>query len=355
MQPKPIRIGLIGYGYSGKTFHAPLIRAVPELSLDAVASSDSKKVQLDLPGVRVYKDPYALTCAEDIDVIVIATPNASHAPLARAALSAKKHVIIDKPFTVDLVEARDLVAQSKKLGLVLSVFHNRRWDSDYLTVREAIKQGIVGATIHHYESHIDRFRPQVRDRWREDGGPGSGLWFDLGPHLVDQALQVLGLPDRIQGNFAHQRVGSRADDWAHVVLEYGAHRAILHATMWAAGGTSRFTIHGDAASIVKRGIDLQEKQLVSGLRPGDAGWGEDPDPLIVYGRSGEERIVPATKGDQRSYYTGLVDALNGAASRWVTPIQALAVMAVVEGAIDSARMRATVELPLTSEERGAWV
>jgi predicted dehydrogenase len=353
MQANPIRVGLIGYGFSGKTFHAPLIRAVPGLSLDAVASSDPKKVQLDLPGVAIYEDPFALARTENIDVVVIATPNTSHAPLARAALAAKKHVVIDKPFTLDLVEARDLIAQSKMMGLVLSVFHNRRWDSDFLTVRQAIKQGMVGAVI-HYESHIDRFRPEVRNRWRENGGPGSGVWFDLGPHLVDQALQLFGLPDRVQANLARQRPDSRTDDWAHVVLEFGAQRAILHASMVAAGGTSRFIVHGDAGSIVKRDVDLQEKQLLSGMRPGEAGWGEDPNALIAYDRSGEQRIVPATRGDQRLYYAGLVEALNGSTAGWVTPIQALAVMAVVEAAVDSARSRNSVELPLTVEERGSW-
>lgn len=353
MQAGPIRVGLIGYGFSGKTFHAPLIRSVPGLSLDAVASSDPKKVQLDLPGVTVYEDPLALARAENIDVVVIATPNSSHASLARAALAAKKHVVIDKPFTLDLVEARDLITQSKSMGLVLSVFHNRRWDSDFLTVRQAIKQGMVGAVI-HYESRLDRFRPEVRDRWREDGGPGSGVWFDLGPHLVDQALQLFGLPDRVQANLAQQRAGSRTDDWAHVVLDYGSHRAILHASMVAAGGTSRFVVHGDAGSIVKRDVDLQEKQLLSGMRPGEAGWGEDPNALIVFDRSGEQRIVPATRGDQRMYYAGLVETLNGSICAWVTPIQALAVMAVVEAAVDSARSRRSVELPLTVEERRSW-
>jgi predicted dehydrogenase len=353
MQADPIRVGLIGYGYSGKTFHAPLIRAVPGLSLDAVASSDPKKVQADMPGMAVYEDPVALARAENIDVVVIATPNTSHAPLARAALAAKKHVVVDKPFTLDLAEARDLIAQSKIMGLVLSVFHNRRWDSDFLTVRQAIEQGTVG-TVMHYESRIDRFRPDVRDRWREDGGPGSGVWFDLGPHLVDQALQLFGLPDRVQANLAQQRAGSRADDWAHVVLDYGSHRTILHASMLAAGGTSRFIVHGDVGSIVKREVDLQEKQLLSGMRPGEAGWGEDPDALIAYNGSGERRIVPATRGDQRLYYAGLVAALNGSTSGWVTPLQALAVMAVVEAAVDASHSRRPVELPLTAEERGSW-
>jgi predicted dehydrogenase len=354
MQTNLIRVGLIGYGFSGRTFHAPLIRAVPELSLDAIATGNAEKVRAELPGVTVYQDPLAMVRAQNIDVIVIATPNSSHASLARAALAAKKHVVIDKPFTLDLVEARDLIAMSKRMGLVLSVFHNRRWDSDFLTIRQAIQQGSVGTVI-HFESHIDRFRPEVRDRWREDGGPGSGVWFDLGPHLVDQALQLFGLPDRIQANLARQRAGSRTDDWAHVVLEYGSHRAVLHASMVAAGGTSRFIVHGDAGSLVKHRIDNQERQLLAGMRPGETGWGEDSDALIVYDRSGEQVLVPATRGDQRSYYVGLVDSLTGAAPDWVTPLQALAVMAVLEAAAESNRLQRTMDLPLTAEERSSWV
>jgi predicted dehydrogenase len=349
----PIRVGLIGYGFSGKIFHAPLINAVTGLALSAVASSDPKKVHADLPGVVVHVDPLALATAEGIDMIVIATPNASHAPLARAALAAGKHVVVDKPFTLDLAEARDLIALSKTQELMLSVFHNRRWDSDFLTIRQAIADGLVG-TVSHFESHFDRFRPQVRNRWREGGGPGSGVWFDLGPHLIDQTLQLFGLPDRVQANFAHQRVGTLADDWAHVVLDYGERRAVLHAGMLAAGGTSRFIIHGDAGSVVKRNADRQEQQLLSGMRPGEAGWGEDADELLVYDRSGEQRIVPATTGDQRLYYAGIVDALNGSVSGTVTPIQVLAVMAILEAAVDSVRTRTSVELPLTAEERASW-
>jgi predicted dehydrogenase len=349
----PIRVGLIGYGYSGRTFHAPLVRAVSELALCAVASSDPKKVHADLPEMTVYADPLSLATADGIDLVVIATPNASHAPLARAALDAGKHVVVDKPFTLDLVEARDLVGLSKSRGLTLSVFHNRRWDSDFLTIRHAIAHGLAG-TVSHFESHFDRFRPQVRDRWREVAGPGSGIWFDLGPHLVDQALQLFGLPDRIQANLAHQRAASTADDWAHVVLDYGERRAVLHAGMFAAGGTQRFIVHGEAGSLVKKGTDPQERQLLSGMRPGEAGWGVDADALLVYDRSGAQSIVPATNGDQRRYYASIVNALNGSVSDMVTTIQALAVMAVIEAAFDSARRHSSVELPLTAEERVSW-
>jgi predicted dehydrogenase len=208
-----------------------------------------------------------------------------------------------------------LIALSERHGGLLSVFHNRRWDSDFLTVRRAIADGLVGP-VTHFESHIDRFRPQVRNRWRERGGPGSGLWFDLGPHLVDQALQLFGLPDRVQGNLARQRVqgnlarqrvDAQSDDWAHVVLDYQERRVILHAGSLTAGGTHRFTVHGTAGTLVKQKADRQEQQLRDGMRPGDTGWGEDPDALLVYDGNDTQQSVPAVAGDQRSYYEGIVD------------------------------------------------
>jgi predicted dehydrogenase len=306
-----------------------------------------------MPGMTVYADPLSLATAEGIDLVVIATPNASHASMARAALTAGKHVVVDKPFTLNLTEARDLIALSVSRALTLTVFHNRRWDSDFLSIRRAIAAGLIG-TVSHFESHFDRFRPLVRDRWRESGGPGSGLWFDLGPHLIDQALQLLGLPDRVQANLAHQRAGALSDDWAHVVLDYGERRAVLHAGMLVAGGTSRFIVHGDGGSLVKRHADQQERQLLAGMRPGDAGWGDDADALLVYDRTGKENTIPAIRGDQRQFYVGLVDVLNGSESDTVTPIQALAVMAVLEAAVNSDRMRACVDLPLTAAERASW-
>ncbi|WP_428390901.1 oxidoreductase [Lichenicoccus sp.] len=355
---EPIRVGLLGYGYSGKVFHAPLIAAVPGLRLCGVSSRAAASVRADYPSAKVYADPLALITAHEIDLIVIATPNDTHAPLARAAIAAGKHVVIDKPFTLDLAEARDLVALSVLRGVLLSVFHNRRWDSDYLTVRRAIDDGLVG-TVSQFESHFDRFRPEVRDRWRERAGAGSGVWFDLGPHLVDQAVQILGIPDRVEASLAMQRSGAKTDDWAHVILFHAKQRAILHAGMLVAGGTNRFTVHGDAGSIVKRSSDRQEAQLLEGMLPGAPGWGEDPDALLVYhgeggGGEGAARQIPSVAGDQRRYYQGIVDAVRGAGPNPVPSVQALCVMAIMEAAVQSSRSRASVDVSLTQEERRAW-
>jgi len=347
-------VALIGYGYAGRTFHAPLIAATPGLELRMVASSDAGKVHADLPQVEVLADPLRAIADPRIDLVVIATPNDTHAPLARAALDAGRHVVVDKPFTTTLAEARALAALAARQRRLLSVFHNRRWDSDFLAVRQAIAAGTIGEVV-HFESHFDRFRPQVRARWREQAVPGGGLWFDLGPHLVDQALQLFGLPDRVSANFAVQREGGQSDDWAHVLLDYGARRAILHGAMLVAGGSARFTVHGTRGSLVKPKLDRQEAQLLRGLRPGDAGWGEDDDALLVYdGGDAPPRCVPTPAGDQACYYAALRDALDGRGDNPVTPLQAVAAMAVLETAAHSAREGRTLALPLTADERAAW-
>jgi predicted dehydrogenase len=347
------RVGIVGYGYSGRTFHAPLIIATPGLFLTAVASRDAAKVRADLPNVAVFDDPMSLVAASDIDLVVIASPNDSHVPLARAALEARKNVVVDKPFTLDLADARELVALAARHGRLLSVFQNRRWDSDYLSVKRAIADGLLGK-VTHFESHFDRFRPEVRRRWRESAGPGSGIWFDLGPHLVDQYLQLFGLPDRLQANLAMQRDGALADDWAHVVLDAGVCRVILHAGMLAAGGSNRFLLHGHKGSLVKRKADRQEAQLLAGMKPGSAGWGTDLDDMLFYDGSGAERRITAASGDQRRYYIGIDAALRNLGQNPVPPLQAIAVVAVIEAAALSARSGKSVELDLTQEERAAW-
>jgi predicted dehydrogenase len=353
VQQAPTRVGLIGYGFAGKTFHAPLIRATAGLDLVAVASRDPAKVHVDLGEVAVVNDPLALARSDAVDLVVIASPNASHAPLAAAALAAGKHVVVDKPFTLDLDEARALATLAQQRGTTLSVFHNRRWDSDFLTIRAALEEGAVGR-VAHFESHIDRFRPQVRDRWRETAGPGAGLWFDLGPHLADQALQLFGLPDRVQADLALQRDGAQTDDWAHVVLHYGAMRVILHASVLAAGGHRRFVVHGDRGTLVKPSGDVQEAQLIAGMAPGAPGWGIDPDPLLLFDGTGGRVTRDATPGDQRAYYLQVAAAIREDAPNPVTPLQAIAVIAVIEAAFASARSGSVATLDLANQERAGW-
>jgi predicted dehydrogenase len=349
----PLRVALVGYGYAGKTFHAPLIRSVPGLVLGTVVSRDAGKVHADLPDVEVVADVAVAMADRRLDLVVIASPNDTHAPLARAALEAGKHVVVDKPFALDLAQARELAAIAEREGRMLSVFQNRRWDSDFLGVRQVMEAGRLGA-VTHFESHIDRFRPRVRARWREQAGAGSGLWYDLGPHLVDQALCLFGLPDRVLASLAVQRDGGEVTDWAHVLLEYGERRVILHAGMLVAGDSPRFVVHGTQGSVVKPKIDPQEAQLLAGMRPGDPDWGKDTDELLLYDADGQVERLASPRGDQRRYYVAVRDAVTGHGPHPVTPRQAITVMAVIEAAIASARERKAVELELSAAERDAW-
>jgi predicted dehydrogenase len=335
-----IRVGLVGYGMAGRIFHAPLLHAVPAMTLKTISTSKAGEVAALDPAIRCAGSAAEIFADPAIDLVVIATPSATHAALAADALRAGKHVVVDKPFALSLAEAQDLAALAAQCGKQLAVFHNRRFDSDFLSVRAAIDGGLVGR-VTHFESHFDRFRPEIRDRWREDGSPGSGAWLDLGPHLVDQALALFGRPDAVSADFAALRDGAVSDDWAHVVLRYAQMRVVLHASMTVAGaeggGSPRFIVHGTGGTLIKRLLDPQETQLVAGLRPGDDGWGVDPDPLEIYDAGGRMTTRPALVGCQEGFYAQVAAAIQSGGPL-PTPVEdALAVQAVIETAQRSAR------------------
>lgn len=333
----PIRVGLIGYGYVGRTFHAPLVRSVPGLELAVVGSSRPDAVLSDFPEVQVVADPMAVATHPEIDLVVIATPNESHHPLTAAALRAGKHVVCDKPFTLTLAQAEGLARLAVEQGTLLSVFHNRRWDSEVLATRAVLASGVLGE-ISMLEIHMDRYRPAVRKRWRESAGPGAGLWFDLGPHLIDQVLQQFGMPESVFAQLAVQREGGETDDWAHVLLSYGKTRVILHTTLLAAGGgMPRTVVHGTTGSWAKFGADLQELRLKEGMRPDAAGFGEDPDPGWLYVAGAEPQPIPAPGANQRDYYVAVSEAIRGRGPNPVPASEAVAVMAVLEMCFASAR------------------
>ena len=348
-----VRVALVGYGYAGKLFHAALVDATPGLQLSVVGSNRPDAVHADRPDVLVCAPEAAATHA-DVDLVVIAAPNDRHAPLAEAALRAGKHVVVDKPFTTTLAEARHLARVARETGRLLSVFQNRRWDSDFLAVQATLAGDAIGEAM-HVEAHFDRYRPQVRARWREQAGQGTGIWFDLGPHLIDQALLLLGLPDAVSASFARQRPGAEAPDWAHVVLHVGERRAILHASMLVAGGAPRWILHGTRGSFIKRRMDQQEAQLLAGMTPGAAGWGTDDDAgILIDGATSAATEVATPAGDQRAYYAAVRDAILGYSANPVPPAQAVAVMAVLEAAVAAAETGTAVVPDLTDTERADW-
>lgn len=339
-----IRVGLIGYGYASKTFHAPLIAGTPGMALAAVSSSDATKVHADWPSVPVVSEPKHLFNDPNIDLIVIPTPNDTHFPLAKAALEAGKHVIVDKPFTVTLSQARELDALAKSFGRVLSVFHNRRWGSDFLTVKALLNEGTLGEIL-FFESHFDRFRPQVRNRWREQAGPGSGIWYDLAPHLLDQAVNLFGLPVSMTVDLAQLRPGAQTTDYFHAILSYPQRRIVLHGTMVAAAESARYILHGTRGSYVKFGLDPQEERLKNGERLPQEDWGYDMRDGVVTRVEGEERVeetLLTIPGNYPAYYAAIRDALNGTGDNPVPASQAIQIMELIELGIESAKHRATL-------------
>ena len=341
-----LNVALVGYGFVGKVFHAPLIANTPGMQLHTVVSRDPDKVRLDHPQVRVLADPQQAFADSAIDLVVIATPNETHAPLAMAALAQGKHVVVDKPFTVTVAEAEQVIAQAHASGRCVSVFQNRRWDADFLTVRRLLGEGLLG-DIAEFHSHFDRFRPTVVDRWRESASPGGGLWYDLGPHLIDQALQLFGQPQAISVDLAQQRAGARTTDYFHAQLVYAKHRVHLHAGSLIAANGLRFAVHGTRGSFVKHGLDPQEDSLRTGGKPGEPGWGMDPSPgQLTVDDQGTMRVesVESVPGDYRRYYMAIRDAILHGDPVPVSTSEALDVMRLIELGIRSSVERREVGL-----------
>lgn len=333
-----MNVALLGYGYAGKTLHAPLIRSVPGLRLTTVMSSRAAQVKADLPDVSLVSSADDVFADSAVDLVVIATPNDTHFDLARRSLAAGKHVVVDKPFTITVAEASALAALANGAGRLLSVFHNRRWDADFLTVRQLIAAGEVGEVV-HFESHFDRYRPVVQNRWREGPGLGGGIWLDLGSHLVDQALQLFGPPEAVFADLEMQRSAAVAVDYFHVLLRYGPMRVVLHGSNLVAETVRRFEVHGTGGSFVKYGMDTQEDALKRGEHPGGPGWGVDPREGVLTAwieDAPQVRQVPMVPGNYPAYYQAVRDAIGKGARNPVPPEEALAVMTVLDLAGQSA-------------------
>ncbi|RJF91303.1 oxidoreductase [Sphingomonas cavernae] len=340
-----VRVALVGYGLAGKIFHAPLITSTEGMTLTTVVSSDPDKVHADLPGVQVTGDLGTALESHAIDLVVLATPDALHAEQALSALDAGKHVVVDKPFAPSLAEARLVAERAADRGLTLAIFHNRRWDGDFLTVRRLVEEGALGE-IMLFESHFDRFRPEVTDRWKDKRA--GGVWQDLGPHLVDQALRLFGMPEALFADIGTQRSSALVPDYAHVVLRYGARRVILQASQMTHANGLRFAVHGTRGSYIKYGTDPQEGQSKAGLKPASPVWGIDDQPglltrLAPDGRA-HEIIVESERGNYAAFYEALRDAILDGKPNPVPPQQALDVMTVIEAGRISADERREVRL-----------
>ncbi|MFJ9863227.1 Gfo/Idh/MocA family oxidoreductase [Streptomyces sp. NPDC101165] len=355
MTGTPLRVGLVGYGLAGSVFHAPLIGATEGLALDTVVTSypeRQQQAQAEFPGVRVVNTPDELfDRADELDLIVVASPNRTHVPLATTALEAGLPVVVDKPVAGTAAEARELAALAEERGLLLSVFQNRRWDSDFLTLRGLLEKGELGDAW-RFESRFERWRPQPKGGWRESGDPAEigGLLYDLGSHVVDQALVLFGPVTEVYAETDVRRPGAETDDDTFIALTHGSGvRSHLYVSATTAQLGPRFRVLGSQAGFVKYGLDPQEAALREGLRPGPA-WGAEPESLWGRIGSGESpltgggRPVPTVPGDYPAYYAAVAAALTGAGPNPVTALEAAATLDVLEAARRSARDKVTVTL-----------
>jgi len=340
-----LRVALIGYGLAGRVFHAPLISAVPDLVITSVITRAVERraaAEREVPGVHLLDDVDALWArAGEHDLAVVATPNSLHARLALQALEAGLHVIVDKPFAAHADDARRVVDAAVRHERVLTVFHNRRWDGDFLTVAEIVSAESIGQ-VARFESRFERWQPAAQlASWRQDAEPDAagGLLYDLGSHLVDQAIRLFGRPSSVYAEMYNRRPGVTVDDDTFIALEHaGGVSSHLSVSAVAALPAPRFRVLGTAGAYTKYGLDIQEDQLRAGMRPDATEFGVEPPER--WGRlytDGHERPHPTAKGRWADFYPMLVAAIRGAAPPPVDPTDAVEVLEVLEDAIESAR------------------
>lgn len=352
-----INVGLIGFGLAGRAFHAQVIRRVPGLRLAAILQRHGIEAAEAYPDVPVARTLEELLAIPDIRLIVIATPNDSHFSLAQQCLAADRDVLVDKPFTTTLAEARALVQLSKEKNRLLTVYQNRRYDGDFQTALQIVKSGQLGRIV-SFEANYDRYRPQRKPgAWRETSRPGAGIFLDIGPHLIDYALTLFGMPEAVTADIRIQREGAVVDDAFDVAFHYAAGlRADLRSSILAAAPRPHLGVRGTRGSFIKQTVDPQELNLRFGKIPEQGSWGAEPEQdwgvlTLVEGAEFIRRRVPSVDCDYRVFYANLRDTLLGKAELLVPPEYALDVMRLLELCRQSSTERRTIVLPRAAQEQ----
>ena len=346
-----INVGLIGFGLAGRSFHAPVINAVPGLRLAAILQRTGSDAGAAYPSARIARSLDELLAMPDIRLIVIATPNETHVRFARQCLAAGRDVVVDKPFATSYQEAAGLVEFAQKSDRLLTVYQNRRYDGDFQAILQLVAAGTLGRII-RFETNYDRFRPNLKpNAWREQLVPGAGILFDIGPHLIDHAMQLFGRPDAVTADIRIEREGGLADDAFDVLFHYpNSRRAVLSSNILAATQRPRFLLFGTKGAFLKQTFDPQEMNLRRGEIPKDTPWGAEPEEnwgllTLSDGTNTTQRRIPSATGDYRDYYANVRDVLLGQAQPAVTLTQALEVMRALELARESNAKHCTIPWP----------
>tara|TARA_R110001583_G_scaffold38455_5_gene124311 strand:+ start:3909 stop:4961 length:1053 start_codon:yes stop_codon:yes gene_type:complete len=339
-----IKTAIVGYGFSAKTFHLPFIDALPEFDVSAISSSQVDAVKQDWPNAMHYFTAEEMLQNSDSQLVIITAPNDVHFSLAKLALENNKHVILEKPFVTKIADGQTLISLAEEKGLVLSVYHNRRWDGDFLTVKKLITENKLG-DIKYFESHFDRFKPIVRQRWREQSQDGGGILFDLGPHLIDQTLQLFGLPEAVTAQCKVMREGSTNIDYFNLTLHYPDKLALLNASLFCAGPNLRFNIQGDRGNYRKLGLDPQEERLKAGVQPNTTDWSKENEEQYGHLYFEESSQVAVTEcGGYQHFYLQMADAINSGAKPPVSAKDALWNIRLIELAMKSSRLGKTIKV-----------
>ncbi len=322
-----INVGLVGYGMAGEFFHAPLIHATEGFVLHSVVERNQSRSKERYPNVQIVRDYKELLADKDIDLIVLATPNDTHFEYAQMALMAGKHVVIDKPFVTKTADGETLIRLAKEKNLVLSVYQNRRLDGDFLTVKKLIEQKAVG-DLNEYRGHYDRFRPELRlNSWKED----AGIFVDLGPHLIDQALHLFGKPLSVSTKTEVQRTNAKAVDYFEVSLNYPNFKAFLSAGMLYETPRPRFELVGTEGTFAKFGLDPQENCLKAGQIPCGKDWGKEPEENWgTLKTSTKTEKIPTENGNYPAYYANIYSSILGKSEVLVKPEEALEAIRIIE-------------------------
>lgn len=353
MTAKNIRTGIIGYGLSGRVFHAPFIDVIDGFELTKISTSNADRIALAkerYPSTTIVDGAQNIIDDPNIDLVIVTSPNIDHYTWAKKALLADKHVVVEKPFTVTVKEADELIELAEAKNKILTVYHNRRFTSDTKTVKKILESGILGE-ITDYETHFDRYRKEPRGRgaWREQDLPGSGIFYDLGSHLIDQALWFFGKPQSLTANINIQRLWAKTDDSFDLRLHYPTFTATIKSGMICRIPGPTYMLHGTNGSFIKYGLDVQEATLDGGAKPVGPEWGKEPENIwgtidVDYKGVNINGKVESENGDYREYFENLRDAINGEAEITVKASEARDVIKIIELAFQSSKEKRTITL-----------